>query len=139
MKTIDLLLSRGSIDVLVDDDTFASQLLSLLKEEARDCSDIPRLQAILNVSAGLIHSVKQSPEVTMFVCTLLKHEYPRIRSLAAEKLYVRIQETDSDLDDDHRAMKLLLHHSWELECTVQERQDAACEIRKAFDLVELRS
>ncbi|KAG7348074.1 tubulin folding cofactor D [Nitzschia inconspicua] len=136
LKTIDLLICRECIEALVLDEAFTSQLLALLKMETDCCTDIPRLHFILNVSTGLIRSIKQSADATAFVCSFLTHEFPRIRSLAAEKLYVRIQETDPDLNDDHRAMKLLLHHSWEVEGGEQEGRDVAREVLEVFLLDE---
>jgi hypothetical protein len=118
LKTMDTLMNRMCIDRLIKDKKYASSLISNLQEERKGCADVPRLHAILNVGTGLILSLKDSPEATGFVCEFLTHEYPRIRSLAAEKLYVRLQETDPDLDEQHNAIRLLLYHSWEVEdCT----------------------
>jgi Tubulin folding cofactor D C terminal len=135
LKTIDLLMNRVCIEPLMQDESFTSELLSQMKQELEGCSDIPRLHAILNVATGLIRSVEQSPQATAFVCSLLSHEFPRIRSLAAEKLYVRIQETNPELSDDHRAMKLLLHHTWEANKgrAEEDAKSVACEVTKALN------
>jgi tubulin-specific chaperone D len=134
-KTIDLLMNRRCMEPLILNQSFALLLLSKLREDIRMCIDIPRLHATLNVSTGLIRSVKQSPEAIAFVCSLLMHQFPRIRSLAAEKLYVRVQETDPDLNDDHKAMTMLLHHSWEVQGRGDEKcKDAAREVSEAFHI-----
>ena len=95
-----------------------------------------RLTAILNVAAGLIISVNASQEVVGFVCEFLVHEFPLIRSFAAEKLYVRLLETEPDLEEDHIAVKQLLHHSWESDGSLQEidRDTVIREILMAFGI-----
>jgi hypothetical protein len=135
LKTIEILMNRMCIEKLVSDTAFSSDLLEKLKEEAKYCTDIPRLTAILNVATGLIASIKTSPKAMAFVCELLVHEYPRIRSLAAEKLYVRLLETDPDLHDGHAGIKLLLESSWEFEgCKGQTIDETAFQVSRAFEI-----
>ena len=113
LKTIDTLMNRLCIDRLLSDEQFISSLIGKLRQERQGCTNIPLLSAILTVATGLISSVKNSPEAIAFVCEFLVHDFPHIRSLAAEKLYVRLQETDPDLNDNNNAINLLLYHAWE--------------------------
>jgi hypothetical protein len=54
LKTIDLLISRVCIDELIQDVDFSRSLLQHLEEEEKECKDIHRLFAIINVSLGLL-------------------------------------------------------------------------------------
>jgi hypothetical protein len=138
LKTIDMLMNRMCIEPLILDESFSLPLLSKLRDDIRGCNDVPRLHATLDVSIGLIRSIKSSPEAIAFVCFFLMHQFPRIRSLAAEKLYVRIQETDPDLNRDHVAMTLLLHHSWEVQDGGQEKYNvSALQVSEAFHLNDI--
>jgi hypothetical protein len=125
-------------DRLVKDQSFASSLLAKLRQEAKGCKDVHRLAAILDVATGLVISIQESRDAVAFVCELLMHEYPRVRSLAAEKLYVRLLETNPDLDEDHPAVTLLLHHTWEFEGgRPQQNREMAVQISKAFEIDRL--
>ncbi len=68
-----------------------------------------------------------------FVCDFLAHEFPRIRCIAAEKLYVRLLEANLDIDETHAAVDLLLHHSWESDEISQEiHMNVATDIFKSL-------
>jgi hypothetical protein len=54
LKTIDLLISRVCIDELIQDVIFSRSLLQHLEEEEKECKDVHRLFAIINVSLGLL-------------------------------------------------------------------------------------
>eukprot|EP00536_Pseudo-nitzschia_multiseries_P008637 jgi/Psemu1/257408/estExt_Genewise1Plus.C_2220030 len=140
LKTIEILLNRGCIEQLVKEKSFSLSLLERLREESETCNDITRLTAIISVSTGLIASVKTSKEAVAFVCGLLIHEFPRIRSVAAEKLYVQLLETDPELGGDHAAIRILLEHNWESDQTPPggiDRKTAVQEVAKAFEVENL--
>jgi len=140
LKTIEMILNRGCIEHLVREKSFSSLLLERLREESKDCTDIKRLMAIISVSTGLIISVQISKETVSFVCSLLAHEFPRIRSVAAEKLYVQLLETDPELGGDHAAVRLLLEHNWECDQTPPggiDRTTAINEVTNAFEIESL--
>jgi hypothetical protein len=135
LKTIEILMNRLCIKSLIKDKTFSLDLLKRLKEETKNCSDVPLLTAILNVATGIIVSIKTSPEAMTFVGELLVHEFPRIRSLTAEKLYVRLLETDPELGDGNAGIRLLLDHSWEFDGGEnQSVNEMALQVFKAFDI-----
>jgi len=114
-------------------------LLGKLREESKCCTDVKRLTAILDVSTGLIISVRVSQEAVAFVCEFLAHEFPRIRTLAAEKLYIRLLETDPGLGQNHTAIRFLLEHNWESDENLEEidRDTAVQEVMEAFEIDEL--
>lgn len=116
--------------------SFYQSLLDHLRKEAKSCKDVKRLAAILSVSTGLIASVKTSREAVALVCSFLAHEFPRVRSLTAEKLYVRLLETDPELGDDHVAIRFLLQHDWESDGNQEQiiRDESIQEVTKAFEI-----
>lgn len=135
LKTIDLLLNRLCLESLMSQTTFITSLLQNLREEAKECTDTQRLTAILNVSCCLLASDSNRTEVLSFICEFLTHKFPRIRSLAAEKLYVRLLETHIiEYDNEsHPAIEMLLNHSWELDDGSQKvHHRIATDILKTF-------
>lgn len=123
LKTIDMLLNRGCLETLANEASpFHASLLDHLWIEAKSCKDVKRLTAIISVSTGLIGSVITSQKALSLICKLLGHEFPRVRSVSAEKLYVRLLETNPELGEDHTSIRLLLEHDWESEQKLQETQ-----------------
>jgi Tubulin folding cofactor D C terminal len=125
LKTIEMLIDRLCLDKLISQTSFNLTLLEKLQEEVSQTSDVPFIIAILNVGCCLIspNSATQKEAISL-VCGLLKHEFPRIRRLTAEKLYVRLLETNIDcksnileVNDEHPLGKIdidmLLNHRWE--------------------------
>ena len=132
LKTIDMLLNRGCLERLTSEESlFYVSLLDHLAIESTSCRDVKRLTAIISVSTGLIGSVRTSQKALSLACSLLTHEFPRVRSLSAEKLYVRLLETDPELGEDHTAVKLLLEHDWESDGNLAEIH---CEVTKTFEI-----
>jgi hypothetical protein len=130
-------MNRRCIEQLIRKKSYSLSLLGKLREESKRCTDMQRLVAILNVATGLIISIVESKEIVAFVCDFLVHQFPRIRSLAAEKLYVRLLETDPDLGENHTAVQILLSHNWESDDeNLQEidRDTAIQEVLKAFEI-----
>jgi Tubulin folding cofactor D C terminal len=114
LKTIDLLLNRLCLDSLIGTVSFTIALLRNLREEAKGCTDTQRLLAILNVSCDLIGpETRNGGGFVLFVCDFLRHPFPRVRCIAAEKLYIRLLESNVAIDETHPVVGLLLHHSWE--------------------------
>ena len=111
-------------------------LIEYLSKESQSCKDIKRLGAILGVSTNIIVSVNCNKEALAFVCGFLGHEFPHVRSLAAEKLYVRLLDTNPELGEDHTAIRLLLNHDWGSNGTSEDiiRNESIQMITKAFEL-----
>ena len=131
-----MLMNRGCLEKLISDKSFYLSLLDYLRKESKSCKDVQRLTAILSVSTGLIVSVEASHEAVALVCSFLAHEFPRVRSLAAEKLYVRLLETDPELGQDHVAIRFMLEHDWESNGSLEEvnRNESIREMAKAFEI-----
>lgn len=132
LKTLDVLLSHGSLDTMimgkedgVNGISFPSKLMSELRQECKGCTDVQRLVGSVSVALGLLvsdHADVIQQDVLPFLMTMLAHRYPRVRRWAAEQLYVRLledgsvvstyteQDTSSSLD---QAMQLLLEVAWD--------------------------
>eukprot|EP00934_Nitzschia_sp_Nitz4_P009143 Nitzschia sp. Nitz4//scaffold179_size51476//40380//44226//NITZ4_006931-RA/size51476-processed-gene-0.18-mRNA-1//-1//CDS//3329539231//9133//frame0 len=99
LKTMVLLSNRLCIDTLLHDKAFAAALLTCLKEEERGCQDIHRLTCLVEVSLAL--SCEENG--------LEEHSFPRIRRIAAENLYMVLQEKRNV----EEALDLLLTSPWD--------------------------
>lgn len=79
LKTVDTLLSHGCLDILVEkpESGFAKSLFFCLKAEARSCSGIHRLFAIVNVALGLLNTPEEAlvsanrPKLLTYTCVRL--------------------------------------------------------------------
>ena len=131
-----MLLLRGCLVNLIKKKEFYLSLLDYVQEESKHCKDVQRLSAILSVSTGLIVSTNTSQEALALVCRFLGHEFPRVRSLAAEKLYVRLLDTEPELGEDHTAIRLLLEYDWGSNGNFEEsiRKESIIMVTKAFEL-----
>lgn len=144
-------MNRGCIEQLIKKKSFALSLLEKLVMVLKGCKDIRRLTAILNVATGLLDSVSESKEILKFICGFLLHDFPRIRSFAAEKLYVRLLETDPELagggelsnnngdinnnNNSNRGIQILLSYNWECnEIILNQENTTFQEILKAFEI-----
>lgn len=130
-----MLIDRGLMESLIQRESFSSMLLEKLRVEAKT-SHVARIAAILNVATCLVNPEASRKVATAFVCEQLMHDFPRIRRLAAEKLYTRLLEIG--LDENHPGVCLLLNHPWEANggdaCPSQDFQFVASEISKALSV-----
>ena len=110
-----MLIDRLCLESLIGQESFTRSLLAKLQSEVSKTTDIACITAIMNVSSGLIcPSSASQKEAVAFLCGLLRHQFPHIRRLAAEKLYVRLLETDFGANDDQSAgVDILVNHPWE--------------------------
>jgi len=71
--TLDKLISHGYLDELLssEDGTFLSSLMACLESEAKGCSDVKRLLAIVTVTLSLLRPHLQ----TVDIVSLLKAEF----------------------------------------------------------------
>lgn len=130
LKTLDVLLSHGSLDTLIiggavtNAASFPSSLISQLRIECKGCTDVQRLVASVPVALGLLASDQTDiiqQDVLPFLMTMLAHRYPRVRRWTAEQFYVRLLEDGSVVGDDteqqgkslERALQLLLEVAWD--------------------------
>mmetsp|Transcript_11245 Transcript_11245/g.23963 ORF Transcript_11245/g.23963 Transcript_11245/m.23963 type:complete len:258 (+) Transcript_11245:56-829(+) len=132
LTTLDKLLSHGLLDELLcaQNDIFLSSLMSCLVSEAKCCSDVKRLLAIVGVSLNLLQphletvSIMQQ-KVLPFIMSMLLNPYPRVRRYTAEQLYVKLAEDGDTMFDAHQCLEeanqLLLSVVWHVECDPRGR------------------
>jgi hypothetical protein len=117
LKTLSLLFSRQCLDgLVVQSNDFTESCMQRLVDTAKGCNDIHRLLASINVTVDLLGSLPSSQgkdhevrsEALSFLWSMLSHRFPRVRSQAAEQLYVVL------LDDDPQSsvMDVVLHTPW---------------------------
>jgi hypothetical protein len=96
LKTMDKLLDSGLDMTLLANDkiNFARDLLHHLKVEARGCSAVPRLLAIIDVSLALLSSCSSRSSTLSFLLGFLGHPFPRVRRYTAEQFYTKLIEND---------------------------------------------
>lgn len=94
LKTATLLLSNRCLDEIMQaDEPFSASMIAKIIDAERGCSDIHRLKALISVAVELLNAssseMKQVREQALaFLCRMLAHRFPRVRSYAAEQLYV---------------------------------------------------
>jgi len=133
LKTIGMLLNRGCLEDLTGkEESFSMRLIDHLAIEGQKTRDVKRLSSIVGVSTGLIATVETSPNALQLASSFLIHEFPRVRSLSAEKLYIRLMETNPELaDGQHEGIQLLLQHDWESDRDLKEIYN---QVRRAFGI-----
>ena len=130
-------MNRVCIDQLINDSFFSSSLSMLLREEEKQCKDVHRLTAIVNVALGLLGITNESQkEPTAFVCKLLMHPFPRVRRITAENLYVRLLE-NPDMDSEHPVLTLLLSNPWDADETDTKVKEMATDVATSLGVESL--
>mmetsp|Transcript_2859 Transcript_2859/g.6159 ORF Transcript_2859/g.6159 Transcript_2859/m.6159 type:complete len:258 (+) Transcript_2859:751-1524(+) len=123
LTTLDKMLFHGSLDELLcnEQNMFLTDLLISLSSEAKGCTDVKRLLAIVGVTVNLLQPhldnvMKMRHDIIRFLLVLLLNRYPRVRRYTAEQLYVKLLEDGTALFDDNqqvdRANHLLLNVVW---------------------------
>jgi hypothetical protein len=118
LKTLDVLFTHQCLDELMDSKTdFAETLLSNLKAEEKGCEDVHRLFAIGNVTIGLLSSSPKEKEIEKdalaFLCTMLSHDFPRVRNYIAQQFYVLLLEHPELINDNDSVLDLILKTAWD--------------------------
>jgi len=139
LRTLDMLMNRRCLGGLVNERSFRASLLERLWKESNSCKDIKCLVAIVSVSTGLISYAKTNKEALALVCNFLDHKFPCIRSLAAEKLYVHLLETDLELKKEHAAIRILLKNNWEMDPSGTEKVNRDEQIREIMKVFEIKN
>ena len=142
LRSLEKLLSRRCLDELfVNDCHFASSLQKCIESEIVGCRDITRLLASADVSAALISALeRESPHKRvslLFLCKLLEHSYPKLRSHVAETVYMAIEENRDMLSTENDAViTLLLETSWGSDLTREEVRQSAADVQKSLGLLD---
>ncbi|KAK9814241.1 hypothetical protein WJX72_002759 [[Myrmecia] bisecta] len=110
LRTLDLLYSQTPLATLQPGSSdIPERVLDLVKAEVRQCRDIPRLCAAVNVLnhlAALPDPVRSA--ALQALLTLLLNNFPKVRKYTAEQLYVRVLSLEGDPSiDDAQADSLL--------------------------------
>lgn len=118
LKTLDMLFTHQCLNELMNSKSdFAKKLLSSLRTEEKGCEDVHRLFAIGNVTIGLLSSSPEDKSVEKaalaFLCTMLCHPFPRVRSYIAQQFYVLLLEHPELINDNDSVLDLILNTSWE--------------------------
>lgn len=123
LATVDKLLTHEFFDEVLaaNSGSFRSNLVACLAKEAKSCSDIKRLLAMVGVSLALLQPNQDSMskmriEIFPFIMTMLLNPYPRVRRYTAEQLYVKLVEDGEIIFDGDECIKeanqILLNTVW---------------------------
>lgn len=98
LKTLDLLFDHGCLDnVTKSSPNFALDCQRTVQREM-STKDVPRLLAIVDVSVAIFSASSGDETIERrtfgFLCKILAHPFPRVRSYAAEQLYLLLLEYD---------------------------------------------
>ncbi|KAG0714956.1 Tubulin-specific chaperone D [Chionoecetes opilio] len=96
----DILSSSAVLDsVLEQDDTYISQLLTLMKKECLRCSDYHKLAAVIAVLCELLRLSSPTTKTTLTQLSLfLGYQYPKVRAVTATSLLTALQDyCDQDI------------------------------------------
>ena len=71
-------------------------------------------------------------EPIALVCHLLMHPFPRVRRIAAESLYVKLQE-DPNFDVQNPVLNLLLNSQWDADYPPSQIDEMASAVSTALN------
>jgi hypothetical protein len=105
----DKLLKLGVVGDDEDCETFASNLVPLLKRELKGSRDFKKIVAVVSVLVNLVESVNERKTALHMLMVLLGHTFPLVRKFVAETLYVKILE----IEQYEAAEAMLLDSIWD--------------------------
>ena len=113
LKTLRLLLVHKCFDDLVQSrhGSFANSCMEALAEVEQGCDDFNLLRALVDVAVALADRVDcgHRQMTVIFLCRMLLHRFPRVRTYAAEQLYVVLVD---DATVNPIILKRVLETSW---------------------------
>ena len=117
IKTLKVLLANRCLDTVLADLSFAAGLVEALHASELSCGDVHRLIGIVDVLVSLIdapNAVRVHGEALSFLCSFLVHRFPRVRSYAAEQIYVVLLEHSSLINEhnEEAVLETLLRTAW---------------------------
>ena len=136
LKTLDALVSNQCLNFVSQNSChFGEQLLSAFQQEASS-NEIARLFAIIDVTVALLFAlpdnISTSNQGLEFLCSMLSHPFPRIRSYTAEQFYVLLLEYDGGKRS--KAIDLIVSTPWSSELKSSERHQYAASTAQALDV-----
>jgi hypothetical protein len=114
IKTMQFLFTRRFLSTLNPEDAagYAMRFLDAFKETERYSDDVHRLHALVDATVSLLDNVDDAParsSALAFLCKMLTHRFPRVRSYTAEQLYVVLLDR---VDASPIAMRVILDTPW---------------------------
>ena len=119
LKTIDMLLAHQTFDEGISKSSSSKSSMcamscqELLEKEEAVCKDVHRLFAIVDVSVSLLNASPSSQHSLAFLCEMLAHEYPRVRSYVAQQLFLYLSEQQNPADEN--VPNIVLNTPWTFE------------------------
>eukprot|EP00873_Tetraselmis_striata_P016212 jgi/Tetstr1/436476/TSEL_025304.t1 len=99
-RMADVFFTQLDVRAMPEADAALTDLLALVKEEIRGCSDVPRLFACATVLCHLLAGGKEVRAAGLRAALgLLIHRVPKVRKFVAEQLYVSLLTRQDDIDD----------------------------------------
>ncbi|KAL7566990.1 hypothetical protein ACA910_019918 [Epithemia clementina (nom. ined.)] len=141
LRSMEKLLARRCFDDLLLDNEkdYASSLQRQVESEFAGCRDMDRLIALANISSALINALptgsRHKRESLKFLCRMLNHRYPKLRSHAAEIVYMIIIEEDHSNaapGKSDSAITLILETPWGSDLSEGEVQQSAKDVKKSL-------
>lgn len=115
MKTIAILLESNLLSFLFekrDADAkvdFGEKLYAALREELQKTTSVPKIAAGIAVLTGLLPSESETERKALKALVLfLCHRFPKVRKMAAEKLYMRLLVHEEVIDESKVRVVLLV-------------------------------
>jgi hypothetical protein len=114
IRTLKFLFARGFLGRLRPEGAakYAEKFLDAFKETERSCDNVHRLHALADATVSLLDSADDATvqnAALAFLCQMLTHRFPRVRSYAAELLYVVLLDR---IDASPLAIRVILETSW---------------------------
>ncbi|ETV89364.1 hypothetical protein, variant 2 [Aphanomyces astaci] len=141
LKTIAFCLDQGAFAFLLQDGgaLFGHALYDAVRAEMAKSSEVHKLSAGLAVLVGLLPSeVSVEKRSLRGICVCLGHRFPKVRKLAAEKLYTRLI-LHEDLVDQAKigqVLAVLCDTAWDADLSLaRNKRDVLVELL-ALDKIE---
>ncbi|KAM4691322.1 tubulin-specific chaperone D [Rhinophrynus dorsalis] len=136
LKMLDQMLANGSFEMYTQEEnhSFASDLLSLCKEEIKKSKDIQKLRSSIAVFCGLIQFPGEVRKKVLFQLLLLvSHPFPIIRKTTASEVYEMLLTYDDVVDPEilDEVMSVLSDTTWDADLAmVREQRNYLCDLMK---------
>uniref|UniRef100_A0A6I8SRF3 Tubulin-specific chaperone D n=1 Tax=Xenopus tropicalis TaxID=8364 RepID=A0A6I8SRF3_XENTR len=136
LKMLDQMLANGCFDIYTQEENhpFASDLLSLCREEIKRSKDIQKLRSSIAVFCGLIQFPGDIRKKVLFQLLLLVcHPFPRIRKTTASEVYEMLLTYDDVVEPEilDEVMAVLSDSTWDADLpTVREQRNHLCDLLK---------
>jgi len=133
LKTVDLLLSNGCLEPVLDEaHSFGVELFEQCQEELKKCSDVNKISTAIDVICGLLAAEGPVQKRALSkLLILLCHRYPRVRKLTAEKIYTGLLAVDGVIPEanEDEVSTILTTTLWDAELPqAREHRNRICNL-----------